>query len=396
MFTLGRLRGAEDEGVAAGPPVPCAVIGAGRQGKAILRLLAELPAAPVRVVCDNYEGVFGGVRKIVPDAAVCADYREVLSDAGVQAVFIATPTHLHRQIALDAVAAGKHVYCEAPLAATIEDARAIAQAGAQAKTVFQSGIQNRTNPILQHALKFLRAAVLDHVVQVHAQWRSKDSWYRAGTTPEREEQLNWHLRAASSCGLLGEVGVHQLDLVNWGLDSLPVAVQGSGAILHWRDDGRDLPDTVQCVFDYPGGVRLVHELTLANSLGGAQVQFLGSNGSIVLRETKGWLFKEADAPTLGWEVYARKDQIGDEVGYVLVADSTKLVAAGKLPHDVEAEPEDAPLRHALEGFLTAIRKGEPAAAGAVEGYRATVTAIRAHEAVRDGRRIEFSESDWGL
>ena len=69
----------------------------------------------------------------------------------VQAVVVATPTHLHRAIAIDALEAGKHVYCEAPLAASIDDARAIPQAARGASTVFQTGLQGRSNPIYKLA-----------------------------------------------------------------------------------------------------------------------------------------------------------------------------------------------------------------------------------------------------
>src|SRR5678809_1612923 len=100
------------------------------------------------------------------------DYRKVLDSKDVQAVFIATPSHHHKEIALAALQAGKHVYCEAPLANSIEDARAIALAAkAVGKVqVFQSGLQLRCEPHRHFLLPFLRAGATGNPVMVRAQW----------------------------------------------------------------------------------------------------------------------------------------------------------------------------------------------------------------------------------
>ena len=73
--------------------------------------------------------------------------RGVQVAAVVQGVFVATPTYLHKDIVIAALQAGKHVYCEAPMASTIEDARAIAQAAqAAGRLHFQVGQQLRSDP----------------------------------------------------------------------------------------------------------------------------------------------------------------------------------------------------------------------------------------------------------
>ena len=240
---------------------------------------------------------------------------------------------------------------------------------------------------------FVKSGVLGDAAIVRSQWSRKDSWRRAAPTPEREEAVNWRLRKASSAGLPGEVGIHYFDLIGSYLESVPTAISGSGAIIAWRD-GREIPDTFDAVLEFPRDVRALYSATLASSFGGAYTVFQGSNSSLLVREKRAWLFKEADSPLLGWEVYARKENVHDETGIALVADSTKILAEGKEPgKEGPVEPEQEALSLALDNFARSVRGQAQVNAGADEGYRATVVAIKAHEAALAGSRIEL-KPDW--
>jgi predicted dehydrogenase len=387
----------------AGPPVNVAVIGASFQGRNILTSLAKMGAgsAPVVSVCDSFStpSFQKKVTAIVPSAAFVADYRKVLDDKSVQAVFIATPSHKHKQIALDAIAAGKHVYCEMPLSHDIAEARAIAMAGKDSKATFQAGLQQRSNMQAHHVLKFIRSDALGTVVGGRAQWHSRNSWKQGWPTPEREKELNWRLYNASSSGLIGEIGVHQIDTASWFFGAMPIAVSAYSGIFGWKDE-RDVPDTVQAVFEYPKNLRYVYDATLVNSFDGPYEQFMGSDCAIQLRDQRAWMFKETDAKTIGWEVFARKDplQIGNPVngtgiqtgsGIALVADATKQLALGLQPGAVGTDVSKTSLYQAVDSFLNCVRTGKKAEAGALEGYQATVVAIKANEAALKNTRLVF-------
>ena len=192
----------------AGPPVGCAVIGLGKQGQDILASLAKLGAsrAPIYGICDTYQTKVFVKRssEIAPSAAFSDDYRRTLDDKKVQAVFVATPSHKHKQIVLDALQAGKHVYCEAPLATDLEEAKAIARAGMAAKTFFMPGLQARSNAQATHVGHFVKAGDIGRVVQGRAQWHKRTTWRLAYPDPAREVELNWRLAKDSSPGLMGE------------------------------------------------------------------------------------------------------------------------------------------------------------------------------------------------
>jgi predicted dehydrogenase len=232
------------------------------------------------------------------------------------------------------------------------------------------------------------------VAFVNAQWNKKESWRRVGPTPERERAINWRLQGGSP-GVMGEVAIHQIDLVAQYLGVYPSAITGFGSLVAWKD-GRQVPDTVLCLMDV-GRTRVNYRATLASSFGGAYSVFQGSNSSLLMKENQSWLVKESDSVLLGWEVYARKETVHDETGIAMVADATKLLQAGKEPgKDGPTGPEKPALLLALESFVASIRQGQPSVCGAREGFRATVAALKANQAVLTGGRIEVAPAEYEL
>ncbi len=405
----------------AGPPktaVTCGVIGLGPQGREILKSLAKMGSeARTTTICDSYDSpVF--VRKsqeLVPSAQFVSDYRKVLDNPAIQAIFIATPSHKHKQVALDAIAAGKNVYCEAPFSHDLAEAKAIAQAGMASKKIFQPGLQVRCNAQAEHVNHFILSGVLGKVMGGRAQWHKWTSWRQAWRTPEREAELNWRLKRETSSGLLGEVGIHQFDTATWYFKGLPVSVSAHAAIMQY-DDGRDVADTVQAIIEYPNNVNFVYDATLASSFDDAYELFFGFDATIMLRDQRGWMFKEAGGGQLGWEVFARKDtmQIGHPEngsgisianGIALVADASKQAALGKT--DLVTDVSKTSLYHACNVFLDSVRAGKrapvkepsaenphpPLAPNALDGYRANVVAVKANESAVSGSKIVF-QKEW--
>jgi predicted dehydrogenase len=375
------------------PPVNFGIIGLGSQGRELITQLGKLPNGPVVAICDNYKSSLKRSSEAAPNAKKYEEYKALLDDPAVQAVVIATGTHQHREIALAAMQAGKHVYLEAPIAHTIDDARAIAKAASAlpSKQIFQSGLQYRENPQHHHVFKFFRAGACGRSLTARAQWNRKNSWRKASPNPERERALNWRLFKETSTGLVGEVGIHSIDATTWFLDALPVAVTGFGGILQW-DDGREVADSVQAVIEYPGGVRLSFVSTLGSSYEGEHQVIHGSDASILIRDNRAWMFKEVDAPLLGWEVYARKDEFFSEAGIALVANATKILAQGKKPAEAASET-DSPIKYALEKFIEHIAEGTKSEAGWKEAFQSAVTVIKANEAISNGSKIAYSK-EW--
>jgi predicted dehydrogenase len=394
-----------------------AVIGLGARGREIINTLALLEQADVAAICDTYPAALKRIASAAPTAAQTEDYKTILANKDIPAVIIATPTGTHKEIALAALKAGKHVYCEAPLATSIEDAREIALAAQATKLyAFQAGLQMRSDPQRLFLLPFVRSGQLGKMALARAQWHKKTSWRSTSPNPEREKALNWRLDKTTSLGLVGEIGIHQIDQEGWFLNALPTAVTAFGSINMW-DDGRDVPDTVQVVLEFPKGVRMIYDATLANSFDGEYEMLYGSDAAIMMRESKAWMFKEVDSPLLGWEVYAAKVQFYKDTGIALVADASKPKPAATQPQPGQETPfANTPLSFALQNFLAnavALRTTaddykasygtddvdglveqlakvpRKAAASYLEGFQAVVTAVKANEAIATGKRIEL-------
>jgi len=180
-----------------------------------------------------------------------------------------------------------------------------------------------------------------------------------------------------------------------------------------------VPDTAQCVFEYAQGVNFSYDVSLANSFDSDYEMIFGTDAAVMMRGGKAWMFKESDAPLLGWEVYARKDNFHKETGIALVANATKLVAQGEQAED-NTPAMTTSLQAAMEAFLTNVNEignavedfkatfgdGDKAAlakhlvtvprqpaASAQDGFEATVSVLKASEAVAKKTRIAFSK-EW--
>jgi len=419
--------GGETHYRASATPMNFAVIGCGTQGREIIQTLSRItsppndppvvPLAPVVAICDTYEAAFRRVKEAAPNAETFTDYHKLLEKKEVEAVVVATPSHLHREIVEAALAAGKHVYCEAPLATSFDDTRAIAKAAKAAVRVhFQSGLQMRSDPQRIFLVPFIHSRQTGMNVMARTLWHKKQSWRRAAPTPEREAALSWRVNSATSPGLMGEQVIHQLDMVNWLLNIRPVAVSGWGANLVWKD-GRDVADTVQAMFEMPDGSNYFADASIGTSFDSAYEILHGSDSTVLLRSddegSRAWLFKEVDSPLLGWEVYPPKVQFYKETGITLMAGASKTPPkqkAGEAPLAVKT-----PLQFAFEAFITncgtvgkevknflgskvsddpddlreylgTVKQTHAwkGAAGWQEGLEATVLALKANEAIIKG------------
>jgi predicted dehydrogenase len=390
------------------------LIGLGTWGREILNTLVLVKQAEVAAICDTYAASVRRAASTAPGAAQTGDYKTILDNKDIKAVVIATPTYQHKDIVLAALKAGKHVYCEAPIASSIEDAKTIAAAAKAAKQqVFQAGLQLRADPQRHFLVPFIRSGAIGKWLSARAQFHKKQSWRATSPKPEREKELNWRLSKETSSGLVGELGVHPIDQASWFINALPTAVSGFSRIALWTD-GRDVPDTIRTNLEYPGGVIMSYNATLANSFDGEYTMFYGTDAAVMLRESKARLIKEVDSPLLGWEVYASKEVFYKETGIVLKANSSKSVSANAGAQVQESPYSNTPLFHALEVFLrngidvsdkidfatnafgaedtdsiaTEVAKVQRrAAAGYLEGYQSAVTVIKANEALLTGQRI---------
>jgi predicted dehydrogenase len=237
---------------------------------------------------------------------------------------------------LDALAAGKNVYLEKPLAHTMEEAQEIMRVVAKSKSVVQVGTQNRSNSLYQMAKTMIAQGVIGDCHYVRAFWyrnalpsgagawrypvdpaldEKNADWKRfLGSAKERpfdkDRYGQWRLYWDYSSGIATDLMVHQTDItafvMNRGVASSVVA---TGGILRWTEnDDREVPDTWSVLLDYPDKFHVNYSCYLGNAKFGYGEQFLGNEGTIevISRSTLNY-YPEVFTPGMSESVKTRKE-----------------------------------------------------------------------------------------
>jgi len=374
-------------------PKPVGIVGVGRQGRAVISELQKIEGASVVALADTNPGRLQSGLERAPGAEGFDDHRAMLQKRrDLAAVIVATPTHRHRTIVEDVLGAGRDCYCEAPLAHTVEDALAITRAAEGSGRVFMAGFQARANPVYQLARTFFKTASFRDFVAGRAHYHRKTSWRYTAPDGMSDREANWRLDPEVSLGLIGEITAQQLDLFHWFRESWPSQVAGFGSVMLHRD-GRAVPDSVHASLRWEDGTTVQCEATLANSHGGQRELLYGTNAAFDLAWSHGWMFKELDAPTMGWEVYALRQQFHQDEGIIVIADATKLAERGQLKAGIGLPY--SPLYYALADFLRSVSfPAVPVSCPAREGLASTAVAIAANQAIRDGTSVPIDPTLW--
>jgi len=360
------------------------VIGTGVRGCSALEELATIEGVQVVSFADVDPGRRNRGKRRAPEAAIHESGSALIEAGGIDAVVIAAATYAHRALTEQALAAKLKVFLEAPLAHNVADANAIASAAFNDGAWLTVGFTANTNPVYKRARDVFQSGALRNLVSLRSHWRRKISWKAPAPTPEREQALSWKIDPERSAGLCGEIASHHVHTLRWFTGQSPWSVRGWGSIRLWQN-GTDFPDTAQLEFGWDGGLRCQQELTLASSIGGEGMEISGTHGTIRLAGRHAWLFKEADAATQGWEVYAHSERFHQDEGFVLLANATKLAAQGKLK-------DGAGLPHsehwyALQAFVTAAVEGANPPCPIQDAMPSTMAGIQAAEAVSSGEEM---------
>ncbi|WP_036385702.1 Gfo/Idh/MocA family protein [Muricauda sp. MAR_2010_75] len=268
------------------------VIGTGDRGGGLISLMNEIPGLEVMGCCDVLPfRLESGMKKANTKVKGYSDYRKLLDNKDIDAVIVSTPFSTHEQIAMDALDAGKHVYCEKTMAKGFNGIQNLVQAAKNANTVFQTGHQYHSSRLYTHVVDLIKDGKIGRVVDIVCQWNRNADWRRPVPNPKYERAINWRMYKEFSGGLLAELCSHQLDLANWILDAVPLRVIGEGGIDYWKD-GRETYDNVHMIYTYPNGVRAKFTCLTSNAKDDYQIKILGDKGTITLGYSNAWFYPE--------------------------------------------------------------------------------------------------------
>ena len=290
-------------------------IGLGTRGGDLIKSLVFVPNVKVVAVCDVYgphrqKGIDWSKN---PDVKAYVDYRELLANPNVDAVVIATPDHWHCQMVLDAVKAGKDIYCEKGFSRTLAEARQMRDALKQSRVVFQLGHHARQATCALQARELLAQDILGPITLVrtgrfksiepeHPNWRwygYYDQWDRPdpaqvvkevnwdlwlGPAPRIpwNERHFWHWRCyyAYGTGYAGDLLSHEMDFVQYLLGhGIPDTCMCAGLIALLKDD-REVPDTWSATYQFEKLGRTMTFLGSMNSTVVQPVEICGRDASL--------------------------------------------------------------------------------------------------------------------
>lgn len=272
------------------------IIGCGDRGKGLLQILRDLSERfQVISYCDVLDFRLSETKKLIPSAKQYFNYKELLADKNLDVAVIATPLHLHYEMALDALEAGKHVFLEKTMTFNITEAIELAkQSKKYPHQVLQIGHQYRYVPLYFRVKEMINQGYLGKVTQIDCRWDRNWNWRRPVPDAKLEKQINWRMYKAYSGGLVAELLSHQIDFINWAFDTRPDEVYGTGGIDYFRD-GRETFDNVQVMLRYnKDGMIGNFGATCANAKEGYIFKIKGTKGTISLLTNEGVFFPEKD------------------------------------------------------------------------------------------------------
>jgi len=217
------------------------VIGLGWQGGGHIENFRANPRAEVAAICDINEELLAKRARELCGPRTFTDYRELLACEDVDAVAIVLPDHLHREPAVAACRAGKHVLLEKPMALSVEDAEAIAAAAREAKGCFMVNLSNRWMHTFAKGKELIDSGAVGEVRYVFARMSNR--------IEVPTERLRW----LEKSHLAHWIGVHRLDIARWwiGREAVRVrAVQRRGVL---AAKGFDAADFYQATIEFDGG-----------------------------------------------------------------------------------------------------------------------------------------------
>ena len=300
--SASRILGANDN-------VRLAGIGVGSRGAFDLGLAAKAERTEVVAVADVYAPRLAEIKeKLAPAGQAYKDYRELLDRKDIDAVIIGSPDHWHVTMIIDAVRAGKDVYCEKPVSHSIEEGDKLLAAVAGSKQVVQIGYQQRSWPHYQAAAEIVASGKLGAIPLIQSSWyqgyshpikpaaASDIDWKSfLGSAPDQPfdpvRRANWRWFWDFGGGHLTDLFSHWVDVIHWYIgESAPEAVAALGSRNVFPEF--ECPDTITATYQYPKGYNVVHTGSLASSIEDGNILFRGSSGLLRVNRDGYAVFEE--------------------------------------------------------------------------------------------------------
>ncbi len=417
VFALATDQNEPAAQVTANDHIQIALIGAGGQGQGDTAVAAQVPGVKLVAVADCYDGRLDHCKELWGnDIFTTRDYREILARKDVDAVIIGTPDHWHKQTSVDAMKAGKDVYCEKPMIHLYSDGPEMIETARATKRILQVGSQRVSSIIYAKAKELLTSGAIGHLNMVTAHWDRNSSmgawnytvpldaspetcdWPRfLGSAPaipfNAEHFFQWRKWKAYGSGVAGDLFVHLFSGTHFitGTNG-PTRAMATGGLRFWKD-GRDAPDVMLGLFDYREGFNLSLRVNFVD--GGEESEGLIFTGSEGTMEIAGGAVSLNRAP--------RENEPGYTIGTFTTAMQKRMRESYRekfpVPHpsgppstgyEKYVAPEGYSDRYDhFKNFFAAVRSRNPVVEDGVFGFRAAGAALLSNLSLERGAAVRW-------
>jgi predicted dehydrogenase len=403
VYAMAEEQGEPAKPVAANDHLQIALIGAGGRGQSDTKTAAQVPGVKVRAAADCYDGRLAHAKELWgAEIQTTRDYAEILARKDIDAVIIGTPDHWHMRAAVDAMNAGKDVYLEKPMIHLYTDGPKIINTAARTGRILQVGSQRVSSMIYRKAKELLASGAIGKLNMVTAWWDRNSSigawnysvpldastetcdWPRfLGSAPKipwnPEHFFQWRKWKAYGSGEAGDLFVHLFSGTHFvaGVNG-PTHAMATGGLRFWTD-GRDVPDVLLGLFDYPEGFNLSLRVNFVD--GGSESEglvFTGSEGTMTISGDGVSLSRVPREKEPGYSVRSFADSMQKE----FLAAYRKKYPITHLTGEIPIGEEKYVAPHGyndtydhLKNFFDAVRTRRPVVEDPVFGFRAAGAAL---------------------
>lgn len=271
------------------------VIGAGRISHVMAAAHAQVPESKLHGVFDVVAGSAAGLAAKFDIPNVYDSYQAMLADGDIDAVLVCTPTFLHEQIVVDAANAGKHVFCQKPMALTVEQCERMQEAAVRNNVILQIGFMIRFTPPFVEVKERIDGGEIGDIIAIRS---AVFGW---------EPTADWFYDPGKGGGILIDTIIHTFDLYRWYAGEVESVYADGGAFVFEGAKRFGTPDNIMCSLKFKNGAMGSIYGSWSSGYGDKTLEIYGTKGSffIDLMEAQGgraFIKKNKEAPSSqeGW------------------------------------------------------------------------------------------------
>lgn len=319
--------------------------------------LLNIPEAAITAISSRKEeNLDRGEKAIGHKVKRYTDYQDMLSDADIDAVLVGTPDHTHLTVAGDALDSAKHIFCEKPLATSVDDCKALTKKALSKPQIFQVGFEFRYSDMYKTILKMINDG---DIGKPHMVW---SKLFRGPFLPKPEM---WSRKIENTGGVLNSLGTHWFDMFNGLAGSHPKNAMGTGGTSVNKE--AEILDHATAIIEYEEELHAVVMLCMFSPFNNdLEIGIIGEEGKIVASQLKNCLTVDSrQSPT------------------------QHTIQLQSPPNYKEAMFFGT--RKILEDFIGNIQNNRPPLTDARAGESASLAALTAEDAIRTGSKVPVPE-----